>query len=163
MHVSISRPTLACRTSPSWRIARATATVLSVSSVVSPMRHSCFALPEYRGMGVPGDPSNPRTPFGYQRRTPSRERVSVCFPIASPVAIPFRQARIRSPAVLSISARRAEDVSDNCALKVGRSRATAGIDENSDGNAANTCLRVDIGGKVVTWPAAAVTVIRAVR
>src|SRR5688500_16706385 len=46
-------------------------------------------------MGVPGGPSNPWMPSGYQRSTSSRDSISVCFPIASPVAIPFRQARIR--------------------------------------------------------------------
>ena len=36
---------LACETFRSLIIARATAIVRSVSSVVSPMRHSCFELP----------------------------------------------------------------------------------------------------------------------
>ena len=52
--------------------------------------------------------------------------------------------------------RRAEKVSDHHVLKVGCSRATARIDENSDRNAATTCIRVDIGGEVVAWPATTV-------
>src|SRR2546427_3069203 len=76
-------------------MAGATAIVPSVSSVVSPIRHSRLALPTYRGMGVPAGPSNPRTSSGYHLSTPSRDSVSVCLPIASPVAIPLRQARIR--------------------------------------------------------------------
>ena len=50
------------------------------------------------------------------------DRVTGCDPLQTGKNS-LRQARIRSPAVRSISARRAEDVSDNCALKVSRSRA----------------------------------------
>src|SRR5688572_6624832 len=70
--------------------------VPSVSSVVSPMRHSRLALRAYRGMTEPGGPSNPRTPSGYHRTTALRDNVSVCLPIASPVATPSRQPAIRS-------------------------------------------------------------------
>ena len=40
----------------------------------------------------PGVPSNPRTPSGYHRTTASRDNVSVCLPIASPVATPLQRA-----------------------------------------------------------------------
>ena len=93
-HSSSSRPTAVCSTVRCLRIARATATVRSVSSVVSPTRHSRFALPTYRGITLPGRPSNPRTPSGYHRRTASRDSVSVCLPMASPMATPLRQPRI---------------------------------------------------------------------
>jgi hypothetical protein len=44
----------------------------------------------------PGGPSKPRMPSGYQRRTSACDNISVCFPIASPVAIPLRQPLMRS-------------------------------------------------------------------
>src|SRR5262245_20435984 len=60
-------------------------------------------------MTDPGSPSNPRTPFGYHLTTPSRDSVSVCFPIASPVAIPFREPRIRGFTIVAL--RRRKDLS----------------------------------------------------
>ena len=64
--------------------------------VVSAMRHSCFGLPTYLGMIAPGVPSNPWTPSGYHLATSAGESVSVCLPMASPMAMPLRQPAMRS-------------------------------------------------------------------
>jgi hypothetical protein len=58
---------------------------------------------------------------------------------------------------------RAENVSDHRVLEFGCSRATARIDKHSDRHAAILCIRVNVGGQVITRPAAAVTIIPAVR
>src|SRR4051812_8424202 len=88
-------------------------------------------------MIAPGVPSKPRTPSGYQRRTSSRESISVCLPMASPVAIPLRQAVARSSAVnvtvkmadcefaLSVLERRLELHDDDAARLTNRSNHAA--------------------------------------
>jgi hypothetical protein len=81
--------------SPSRRTARAMAIVRSVSSVVSPKRYGCVRLVAHLGMIVPGRPSNPRTPRGYQWAMSCRDRFSVCLPMASPVDRPLSDARTR--------------------------------------------------------------------
>src|SRR6187399_509393 len=50
-------------------------------------------------MTSPAAPSNPRTPFGYHRVMSAGESISVCLPIASPIATPLRQPNTRSAVV----------------------------------------------------------------
>src|SRR5436190_1361853 len=47
-------------------------------------------------MMSPGRPWNPVTPRGYHFWTPARDKVSVCLPMASPVAKPLKQPMTRS-------------------------------------------------------------------
>jgi len=132
VHRSISRPTRACATLPlSAMIARATAIVRSVSSVVSAMRHSRFRLPTYRGMIDPGVPSKPLMPSGYQRNTSSCDSNSVCLPMASPVAIPLRQPTIRS-VIVTVDC--GETARDRANYRANAARAEAAFRHRREGS-----------------------------